>query len=52
MAWLLIAPIYLTARAAQWASTRTQNAAMREAAWANAVAAEKTGAAAFERWCA
>lgn len=52
MAWLLITPIYLTARAAQWASKRTQNAAMREAAWANAVAAEKMGAAAFERWCA
>lgn len=49
---LLFWPIYLTARAAQWASTRTQNAAIREAAWANAVAAEKTGAAAFERWCA
>lgn len=37
---LLFWPIYLTARAAQWLTRRSENAAMREAAWANAVAAE------------
>lgn len=40
MAWLLIAPIYLAARTAQWLTRRSENAAIREAAWANAVAAE------------
>lgn len=40
MAWLLIAPIYLAARTAQWLTRRSKNAAIREAAWANAVAAE------------
>ena len=37
---LLFWPIYLAARTAQWLTQRTENAAMREAAWANAVAAE------------
>lgn len=44
MAWLLIAPIYLAARTAQWLTQRAESAAMREAAWANAVAAEETSA--------
>ena len=35
-------PIYLAARTAQWLARRSENAAMREAAWANAVAAERT----------
>lgn len=40
MAWLLIAPIYLAARTHTWITQRLESAAIREAAWANAVAAE------------
>lgn len=41
MAWLLIAPIYLTARITTWLTQRAEAAAIREAAWVNAVAAEQ-----------
>ena len=44
MAWLLIAPIYLAARTHTWITQRLESAAMREAAWASAVAAEETSA--------
>ena len=39
---LLFWPIYLAARTAQWLTQRAESAAMREAAWANAVAAEQS----------
>lgn len=39
---LLFWPIYLTARITTWLTHRAENAAMREVAWANAVAAERT----------
>lgn len=42
MAWLLIAPIYLAARTHAWITQRLESAAIREAAWANAVAAEQS----------
>lgn len=38
---LLFWPIYLTARITTWLTRRTDNAAMKEAAWVNAVAAEQ-----------
>lgn len=41
---LLFWPIYLTARTAQWLTHRAENAAMREAAWMNAVAADRARA--------
>ena len=41
---LLFWPIYLAARTTQWLTQRAESAAVREAAWANAVAAEETSA--------
>lgn len=40
LAWALITPIYLTARTITSITKRLEVAAIREAAWANAVAAE------------
>lgn len=42
MAWLLIAPIYLAARTHTWITQHFESVAMKEAAWANAVAAEQS----------
>ncbi|UEA61392.1 hypothetical protein LK459_11590 [Gordonia otitidis] len=44
LAWALITPIYLTARTITSITKRLEAAAIREAAWANAVAAEETSA--------
>lgn len=40
--WIPFIPIYVAARATRWLVERRQPEAMREAAWINAVAAERT----------